>query len=526
MQFLGRRTAVRRWGAIWASDIRRDIAICLTVAVAISSISWRFEIFENLISFAEKHDDIFIDDLIFAVLCMSLALTVFAVRRMRAQQREIVRRIAAEEQALRLTLGDPLTGLPNRRAFVEMLAAVYGRNERQAVLMMDLKNFKTVNDVFGRPEGDALLQRISALLSEAVGTAGFLARLGGDEFAVVIERDASIDRATLIATRIVEQMRRQIVVNRPAHHIGIGIGIALSSDGATGAEDLVRRADVALCRAKSSGYWAYTFYEATMDADLLERSELERCLRLAIDMEAIQPHYQPIVDLTTAAIVGYEALARWTHPTLGAVPPSRFIPLAEELGLMRELTDQLLRRACADACNWPERVYLSFNISPIQLRDRGLGLSVMAALADAGLPPRRLELEITEGALVQDFALARKVLSELRLCGIRVALDDFGTGYSSLQHLQELQIDRIKIDRSFVAKIADDERIAVIVAAILQLATGLDLAVTAEGVETPDEAERLVALGCRFGQGYLFGKAMPPNRARPVAPTAPVRHRA
>jgi diguanylate cyclase (GGDEF)-like protein len=448
-------------------------------------------------------------------LLIALLLGVFLLvtfRRMKARDVEVGRRIAAEEYARELAFQDPLTGLPNRRQFDDALskavAAPPGADRTHALILMDLNGFKSINDVFGHPTGDAVLREVGLRLKTIVReTSDPVARLGGDEFGIVASHLGGAESASGIALRIIAALRTPIRSGKTEHIVGVGIGIALfPADGNT-AEEVMRRADIALYRAKSS-HSDFRFFEASMDDQVRERAMVEKELRVGIANGDIQPYYQPTVDLGTGAIVGFEVLARWTHEILGNVPPGRFIPVAEDCGLICELSDHLLAAACRDARKWPNDMTLSFNVSPVQLRNSTFGLRVLAILGETGFPPNRLEIEITENTLVSDLNTAKMALGLLREAGVRIALDDFGTGYSSLYHLRNFKIDRIKIDRSFVESMSRESASAAVVQALLGLGHGLGVAVTAEGIENAEQREALISAGCDQGQGFLFSAAI------------------
>ena len=437
----------------------------------------------------------------------------FAWRRMVEQEREIMRRIAAESRAHELAHTDALTGLANRRQFEtvlkETVASPPGAGRVHAVLSLDLNKFKRINDVYGHPVGDDVLVVIAQRLSAIMRDGDLLARLGGDEFAVIARHLAGAEGATSIANRILKVFESPIEVGSKRHRVGAGIGLALVPDDGTNADEIMRKADIALYRAKAGKQSAARFFEEEMDKRSRERESLERDLAAAIEADAISPWYQPIVDLKTQQVIAFEALARWTHPTLGDIPPDRFIPIAEDCGLIQPLSDYLLRRACKDALAWPDHVMLSFNISPAQLKEKTLGLRILSILGESGLPARRLEIEITESAIVRDLEAAKVVLSSLREAGVRVALDDFGTGYSSLYHLRNFKFDAIKIDRSFVGNMATEDESAAIVRALTGLGHGLGMVITAEGIEQSDQRDTLLKQGCERGQGFLFSRAIP-----------------
>ena len=319
----------------------------------------------------------------------------------------------------------------------------------------------------------------------------------------------SLDDPTNLARRIAAAVAEPFVVENVTVELGVGIGIAIAPDDGVDGDQLVRRADRALYRAKSAGRSCVRFFESEMDTHVERRIQLERDLRSAIASDGIVPHYQPLVSLDGNRIIGFEALARWQNGDLGFVPPDMFIPIAEETGLINALGDQLFRRACLDANAWPKTFVLAFNVSPVQLRDSTLGLRLLSILGQTGFNPRRLEIEITETALVENLGVAQTVIDQLREAGVRIALDDFGTGYATLSQLLSFHLDKIKIDRSFVSRLDESEDSQVIVRAILGIAKGFSLTTTAEGVEDAGQLAYLKANGCTEAQGYLFGKAIP-----------------
>jgi diguanylate cyclase (GGDEF)-like protein len=436
-------------------------------------------------------------------------------RRVKDQEREIKQRLVAERRAHELAHTDPLTGLANRRELEsevrKALSAPPGAQEVHAVLMLDLNGFKRINDLFGHPEGDEVLIAVAHRLRTAARDTDLIARPGGDEFAIVARHLAGPQGAMNVALRIAKELEPPIRSLSHSHKIRGGIGIALiPRDGAT-PEDIIRKADIALYRSKHDARSPIHFFEEQMDQEVRERHLIERELGAAIGTDLLRPFYQPIVDLKTGEVIEFEALARWHHPILGDVEPERFIPVAESSSLIRDLTDWLLRCATLDAQRWPEHVSLSFNISPALLRDQTLGLRILAILGETGFPPHRLEIEITESALVRDLDAASEVLMALRQSGIRIALDDFGTGYSSLYHLRNFKLDKIKIDRSFVHAMSNEAESAAIVKALTGLGNGLGLTITAEGIEESDERNVLISQGCAQGQGFLFSPPVPAN---------------
>jgi len=496
----------------WQRRDVRDAAVIFGLAAVFFGWSDTQKFPLKLFKFALDHANWDIDDAVFVVFMISIALVVYAFRRTRDLTNEIKARRLAELEARNLARHDPLTGLPNRRCLseqlVEILNGTISDGQRAAILMLDLDGFKKINDSLGHSAGDVVLiefaQRLSAISADAL-----VARFGGDEFAVVLQRMGSLDDATRLARQIVAATSAPYQVGASTANFGVSIGIAIAPDDGTEVDEIVRRADVALYRAKADGRSNVRFFEAEMDALLEKRALTERELRNAIAGDGIEVHYQPLVHLDGEKIVGFEALARWSSPSLGQVPPGEFIPIAEECGLIGPLGVKVLRIGCREAARWPKHLTLAVNVSAIQLRDPQFGLHVLAILGETGLSPSRLEIEITESAIVGDPTIARRVIGELRAAGIRIAIDDFGTGYATMSQLLSLRFDRIKIDRSFVERLGRDPDSAVIVRAIIGLADGLGLATTAEGIEDGDTIALLRASGCMEAQGYVFGKAMP-----------------
>jgi diguanylate cyclase (GGDEF)-like protein len=429
---------------------------------------------------------------------------------------------AAQEQLHSLARHDALTGLPNRRVFSAELQAILTGARRGTVpywvLLIGLDQFKRINDLQGQPFGDAVLCEIARRLEQIVRNNGTVARLGGDEFAIIAKGDVNqqtdLDGARDLARKVLSAIRKPILVGERRVELGASIGIAPCHTDSTDAESLLHAADVAMYRAKRDGRGAFRFFEQSMDDDLRAQGSLEADLKRAVTEGAIKPYYQPIVEIRSNRICGFEALARWEHPERGFVPPDLFIPVVEQLGLMTNLTSSVLRQACRDARYWPEDIRLSVNISPSELKDPLLPNRLFAILAEEGFPPARLDVEIIETAVVSDIETAKSILTTLQSAGIKVCLDDFGTGYSSLYHLRELKFDKVKIDRSFVQSMVNNSESEKIVDAILGLTKNLNLPTVAEGIEGLPVLLRLAAKGCEFGQGYYFGKAMTADSAR------------
>jgi len=423
---------------------------------------------------------------------------------------DITKRKAAEAEVARLARHDVLTGLPNRALFHETLerslADIVQRGGACAVLYLDLDGFKSVNDSLGHQAGDELLRRVAAGLRGIAGD-GAVARLGGDEFAVLSAGGAA--EAGALAERLIALFDSPFSVGGHRVGVGLSVGIALAPEHGTDAEPLYRRADLALYRAKAEGRGTYRIFTPAMDEEAEERRVLERDLRQALDDNTLGLHYQPQVDGHTGALVGFEALLRWTHPVRGSVSPNLFVPLAEETGLIVALGDWVLREACREAAQWAQPLKVAVNLSPRQFQKPDLPETVLAILAETGLSPDRLELEVTESIIINDMARAVGILRRLKSYGIRISMDDFGTGYASLATLQAFPFDKLKIDRSFVAQLGTGPQAAVIVRAVLSLGRSLGMGVVAEGVETHAQMKFLTEEACGEMQGYLFGRPRP-----------------
>lgn len=431
---------------------------------------------------------------------------------------EQARAQSAERRAQQLAYHDVLTELPNRRALSEHLAGLRFLAPERAValLVLDLDHFKAVNDVHGHHAGDELLQRVADCLTDIVGDSGRAYRLGGDEFAITLDQERpDIDATERIARRIVDVLAAPFWIDGLVHHIGGSIGISVYPRDAPDSDTLMRRADIALYQAKACGRSQYRLFERAMDAAIVRRSVLEQEFRRDLAQGGFRPYYQPIVHLESEAITGFEMLARWERDDGVDVGPSEFIPIAEECGLVGELMLNLLEQACADATAWDPGLILSINVSPTQLKDRWLGEKILRVLTKAGLPPRRLKLEITENALIAEPAHAKSIIESLKNQGVLLALDDFGTGYSSIQHLRILPFDNLKIDRSFITGIEQDPEAHRMAVSMIHLAFNLGLSVVAEGVESAGVFAILKEIGCAEGQGYFFGR--PVNQSGALA---------
>jgi diguanylate cyclase (GGDEF)-like protein/PAS domain S-box-containing protein len=426
---------------------------------------------------------------------------------------DITERKRAETRVAYMAHHDALTALPNRvllRMRLEDMLARTGRDGGQvAVLCIDLDNFKSVNDTLGHPLGDLLLQQVAQRVKAAVREGDTVARLGGDEFAVLQGAASSLDAVSTLCEQLIAAISEPYELEGHLVAIGASIGIALAPGDGADPDRLLKQADMALYRAKGEGKGAFCFFEPEMDARVQARRQLEMDLRAALQLGGFEVYYQPLVDLPSGEIRAFEALLRWSHPERGMIQPGDFIPVAEETGLIGAIGAFALRQACVDATAWPDGIKVAVNLSPLQFRSGNLLRTVMDALEDAGLAPQRLELEITETLLLEHNESVLATLHALRALGVRIAMDDFGTGYSSLSYLRSFPFDKIKIDRSFVRDLSSNSESQAIVRAVVSLGSSLGITITAEGVESERDLEKLRAEGCTQVQGFLFSVPRP-----------------
>jgi diguanylate cyclase (GGDEF)-like protein/PAS domain S-box-containing protein len=428
----------------------------------------------------------------------------------------------SEVELDKLARQDALTGLANRqtlrRALDDALVSAVRRKHRCSMFLMDLDRFKAVNDTLGHPAGDTLLRLVALRLRDVIGKAGQVGRLGGDEFEVVLPSVSDKTELSKLAQGIIDSLSRPYTINGTAVSIGASVGIVTSDYDDRTSDDLMRDADLALYAAKAAGKGCFRFFEPEMHDAARQRQIMESDLRVALENGQLHLVYQPCVDASSEEVTGFEALIRWDHPERGPISPVEFIPLAEEIGLINEIGEWVLRTACAEAANWPEGISVAVNLSPVQFKSHALPTVVRMVLSDTRLPAKRLELEITEGVFLSNDDHVHEMIASLKAIGLKLALDDFGTGYSSLSYLQRVPFDKIKIDRSFVTGASDlSGRNASLIRAMVGLASDLKMQTTAEGVETAEELQLVRDLGCSLVQGYIFGRPMPSEQARELA---------
>ena len=434
-----------------------------------------------------------------------------------ATHEDITERQRSEDRIAHMARHDALTDLPNRVLLLEQLNHEIKRVKRGeclAVLCLDLDHFKSVNDALGHHIGDELLKLVGERLRGCTRELDIVARMGGDEFAIIMtQMEQAADAATL-SKRIRDSVIKPYQIEGHQIVTDISIGISVAPMDAVESNELLRNADMALYDAKGDGRGTFRFFEPEMNTRMKVRRELEMDLRKALASEQFELHYQPLVVLETNEVNGFEALLRWNHPTRGLVSPADFIPIAEETGLIVPLGEWVLKAACNEAVDWPPHIKVAVNLSPAQLNSRNLVGMVTDALEESGMPPQRLQLEITETVLLQNTFTTLATLHELRKMGVQIALDDFGTGYSSLSYLRSFPFDKIKIDRSFIQDLSNGAEPLAIVNAVAGLAKCLNMTSTAEGVETRQQMEVLQSIGCTEMQGYLFSHARPAHEIR------------
>ena len=501
------------------SGIAKDIVV---IGVALAGLLLFLRIDQNTV---ERLGDQLVrlgasnSNIIVGLLLLNLAVTIYGWRRYRDAAREVIERTAAERRAHSLAATDPLTGFLNRRSLAQaandILARALKRKQSVALLVVDLDGFKMVNELHGHLTGDNLLRMTADVIQKALPREAVTARLGGDQFAAAVPFDpASPSEIDRIADFIVDRLGKPFDLAGVHTHASASVGVAHSGRDCDSIELLIRRADIAMHAAKKLGRGRYAWFDASMQRELDQRNDIESGLRSGIPAGQFVPYFEQQIDLVTGSLHGFEMLARWNHPERGVVSPVEFIPVAEECGLIGDLSMSVMRQAFEEAKAWDPTLTLSVNISPVQLKDPWLAQKITKLLVETGFPADRLEIEITESSLFECLGLAQTIVSSLKNIGVRLSLDDFGTGYSSLAHLRALPFDRIKIDRSFVSSINENADSATLVTAITRLGESLGIAITAEGIEDELVEARLRSIGTYKGQGWLFGKPVPADEAR------------
>lgn len=459
------------------------------------------------------------NEIMVTALLLNIALILLTWRRTNALSDEIYVYRQAEARAQQLAMTDPLTNLFNRRAIKHKTSELSARASRRgksiAFLMIDLDGFKKVNDIHGHDSGDLLLREVAERMREVVPPSSIIARLGGDEFGICVmfepEYPETVDQ---IAEELAEALGRPVPIGESSQTVTASIGISRPEHDCDSIDMLMRRADIALYAAKKNGRNGYSWFENGMEIELRSRNSLEGDIRAAIPNDEFVPYFEQQIDLNTGELVGFEMLARWVSPVRGLISPDDFIPVAEEAGLIGDLSMSIVRKAMLEAKNWDPKLTMSINISPVQLKDPWLAQKIVKILVETGFPASRLEVEITESSLFKNLTLAQSIVGSLKNQGISIALDDFGTGYSSLAHLRALPFDRIKIDRSFVTSMMDNAESAAIVNVITGLGSSIQVPITAEGIENEQVVEKLKELGCGKGQGWLFGQPLSIDQVR------------
>ena len=476
------------------------ITTCATIAALILFVAVGARVLPSAIGLAEAGQPA-----LAVAFLLNIAIILFGWRRASELRTTLSALKVAEQEALDNAYTDHITGLANRRALLrELERHCRDASGKGALILLDLDHFKKVNDLYGHGAGDELLRLVGDTISAEISSSSFAARIGGDEFAAIVPHASLAEEA---AQKVVAALARPLPVAATTAQISASAGIARIDRNLPPA-DLLRRADVAMYSVKRAGRNGLAWFDGEMERQLHDRVALEEEIRLAIEADEFVPYFQPLISLDTGELNGFEVLARWRSPTRGLVEPVEFIGIAEQSGQIAALSMRVMEKAFIEAREWPSELKLAVNISPIQFRDPQLAERIVKTLTETGFPARRLEVEITESSLMEDRAQALTIVQSLRNNGITIALDDFGTGYASLSQLHALPFDRIKIDKTFINALGDNEQGAAIVETITALGKSLKVPITAEGVETGAIREQLAALGCSDAQGWYFGKAV------------------
>ncbi len=512
----GKRQLAANAAASRLVSARRDALVLVILIAAVSMLIWNGSTFfyDLRIAGTALGQEV---RLASTALTLNVALILFGWRRYVDLQHEAEMRAEGERRAALLATTDPTTGLLNRKGFADRAAAMCGGRAPDAQLVIvsvKIHRLKSVNDQHGHEVGDRLLKELAASLRDALGDEAVIGRLAADEFsiALLIGSDDSA-RAEAMAEATLQSASRPFAIDHRVIHVGAFAGLASAPAAQTRVSDLLRRADIAMERAQNGRAARPVWFDEGMERALLAQGEIEQGIRFGLDHGQFVPFFEPQVDLSTGEIVGFEVLARWNHPLSSAVGPDVFIPVAEEIGLIGKLSEQVIGAALREAAGWDAGITISVNISPTQFTDGWLAHRIVRLLTETGFPAERLLVEVTESSLFADMDLARSIVTSLKNQGVRLALDDFGTGFSSLAHLRALPFDLIKIDRSFLADVADNRESLAIIRAVTTLANALSVPVCVEGIEGEPAFRTVMSLGCEIGQGWYFGKAMPAEDA-------------
>ncbi|WP_321488036.1 EAL domain-containing protein [uncultured Hyphomonas sp.] len=499
--------------SFWRSRPVLDAGWLIVFFGAILITAIHLEAFGHVVALSAAHENWELDEILTTMMLLPFGLVIYAKRRLNEVRSELRRRHLAEQEASRMALHDPLTGLANRRkAQIEIpLALAQAAQQPVTLVSVDLNRFKPVNDLHGHAIGDELLLAVGARLTNAAGPSASVYRFGGDEFCILVPGRYSEDELLGRIEAISVAFERRFDLTDVSVSVGASIGATTTNDPRVDMDELLAQADAAMYRCKKAGRNGFSFFEAGMEVAALRRAKVEDELRLALAEDRIKAHFQPLVRLEDKAIIGYEALARWCMGDGTCREPEEFISIAEEAGLISDIFFAVLRKAAQAARTWPADLKFSVNLSPVQFNDPWLVERILKILVEEGIQPGRLEVEVTENALVGDFQVARDVLWALKRQGIHISLDDFGTGYSSLRHLSELPFEILKIDRSFIANLSSDATAQTIVRTVTAMAHSLGLTVTAEGIDSVDNATTVADFGCDIGQGFLFGRPEAPS---------------
>jgi diguanylate cyclase (GGDEF)-like protein len=500
------------------SNARRDAVVLATLIIAVMLLIWNGSEFFHSLPLSDENFGPGIR-LASTALTLNVALILFGWRRYVDLQHEAEMRAEHERRAVVLATTDAITGLYNRKGFADragqLCADAAECGQSLVVISFQVHRFKTVNDQHGYETGDRLLKTISVALADELGPDAVLARLSGDEFAVALALAPDrMSRADELAEAVLRTVTRPLLFDEKIIQVGAFAGIASAAAVDGRIPDVLRRADIAMDHARNGRVARPVWFDAGMERALVAHGEIEQGIRHGLEHGHFVPYFEPQVDLTTGEIVGFEVLARWIHPLSGVVGPDVFIPIAEEIGLIGRLSEQVISEALREAASWDPKIKVSVNISPSQLADGWLAQRIVRTLAETSFPADRLVVEITESSLFADIDLARSIVTSLKNQGIRLALDDFGTGFSSLAHLRSLPFDIIKIDRSFVMNVDAKRENTAIIRAVTTLAAALQVPVCVEGIENETAYKTVMRLGCQIGQGWYFGKPMPAEQAR------------